>query len=100
MKATTKVFALQHLLRFSNTDVWYVHTFQYIYKNETFEKPFFCTYVKTSMFTLYLLGFLFWPPWRDQCSRPTNYTFIDPEQEDEIITPEGTASLVSNFIFK
>lgn len=50
------------------------------------------------MFTFYLLGFIFWPPWRDQCSRPTNYTFIDPEHEDEIITSDGGPSLVS-FIF-
>lgn len=47
--------------------------FQYIYHNETFEKPFFCTYVKTSMFTLYFLGFCFWPPWKDYCNAPNNY---------------------------
>lgn len=46
--------------------------FQYLYHNETFQKPFFCTYVKTSMFMLYLLGFLF-SPWRDECTRPSNY---------------------------
>ncbi|RZC40166.1 solute carrier family 35, member F5 [Asbolus verrucosus] len=56
---------------------------KFIYNHETFEKPFFCTYVKTSMFTLYLLGFLFWPPWKDSCSRPTNYIYIDTEQEEE-----------------
>jgi solute carrier family 35 protein F5 len=56
---------------------------KFIYNNETFEKPFFCTYVKTSMFTLYLLGFLFWQPWKDSCSQPSNYIYIDTEQEDE-----------------
>lgn len=50
--------------------------FQYIYKNAQFEKPFFSTYVKTSMFTIYLLGLCFWPPWRDQCSKPANYMVI------------------------
>lgn len=35
------------------------------------------------MFTLYLLGFLFWPPWRDHCSRPSNYVYIDPDIEDD-----------------
>jgi solute carrier family 35 protein F5 len=35
------------------------------------------------MFTLYLLGFLFWQPWKDSCSQPSNYIYIDTEQEDE-----------------
>lgn len=48
-------------------------TFQYIYREAAFEKPFFSTYVKTSMFTLYLLGLCFWPPWRDQCNKPATY---------------------------
>ncbi|EFA07349.1 solute carrier family 35, member F5 [Tribolium castaneum] len=56
---------------------------KFIYSNETFEKPFFCTYVKTSMFAIYLLGFLFWQPWKDNCSRPANYIHVDTEQEDE-----------------
>lgn len=51
----------------------FVFCFQYLYHNEDFEKPFFSTYVKTSMFTLYLLGLCFWPPWRDQCSKPATY---------------------------
>lgn len=46
---------------------------QYIYREAAFEKPFFSTYVKTSMFTLYLLGLCFWPPWRDQCNKPATY---------------------------
>ncbi|XP_017769134.1 PREDICTED: solute carrier family 35 member F5 [Nicrophorus vespilloides] len=66
---------------------------KYIYHNEQFEKPFFCTYVKTSMFTMYLLGFCFWPPWRDYCSKPNNYMFIDPEQEDENFYSEANTSL-------
>ncbi|VEN64121.1 unnamed protein product, partial [Callosobruchus maculatus] len=37
------------------------------------------------MFTLYLLGFLFWPPWKESCvkSRPADYIFIDPDKDDE-----------------
>ncbi|KAK9746257.1 EamA-like transporter family [Popillia japonica] len=66
---------------------------KYIYHNETYEKPFFCTYLKTSMFMLYLLGFCFWPPWRDSCHKPTNYVFIDPEQEDENFYSEANTSL-------
>ncbi|KAI4467251.1 solute carrier family 35 member f5 [Holotrichia oblita] len=66
---------------------------KYIYHNETYEKPFFCTYLKTSMFMLYLLGFCFWPPWRDSCHKPSNYVFIDPEQEDENFYSEANTSL-------
>ena len=66
---------------------------QFIYTNETFEKPFFCTYVKTSMFTLYLLGFLFWQPWKDSCSRPSNYIFVDTEQEDENYYTDNSSRL-------
>ncbi|KAJ8926015.1 hypothetical protein NQ315_009870 [Exocentrus adspersus] len=66
---------------------------KFIYSNETFEKPFFCTYIKTSMFTLYLVGFLFWPPWKETCSRPANYVFIDPDQEDDNYYTEANSSL-------
>ncbi|KAH1000872.1 solute carrier family 35 member F5 isoform X1 [Dendroctonus ponderosae] len=55
-----------------------------IYNEETLEKPFFCTYVKASMFTCYLLGFLCWHPWRDAfCARPNNYDFLDSEPEED-----------------
>ncbi|XP_071941987.1 solute carrier family 35 member F5-like [Antedon mediterranea] len=37
------------------------------YTFKEFNKPFFTTYVKTSMFMLYMLGFLFWKPWQRQC---------------------------------
>uniref|UniRef100_A0A3P9HAR0 Solute carrier family 35 member F5 n=1 Tax=Oryzias latipes TaxID=8090 RepID=A0A3P9HAR0_ORYLA len=33
-----------------------------------YNKPFFSTFTKTSMFVLYLLGFLLWRPWRQQCT--------------------------------
>lgn len=50
------------------------------------------------MFTLYLLGFLIWPPWKDSCSRPNNYVYIDPDQEDENYYSEANSSL-SNPIY-
>uniref|UniRef100_A0A8C4Q0G7 Solute carrier family 35 member F5 n=1 Tax=Eptatretus burgeri TaxID=7764 RepID=A0A8C4Q0G7_EPTBU len=34
-----------------------------------FQKPFFSTFAKSSMFVVYLLGFLVWKPWRDKCLR-------------------------------
>ncbi|XP_054827152.1 solute carrier family 35 member F5 isoform X2 [Eublepharis macularius] len=39
----------------------------YVFKN--YNKPFFSTFAKTSMFVLYLLGFIVWKPWRQQCTR-------------------------------
>lgn len=66
---------------------------KYIYHNEDFEKPFFSTYLKTSMFTIYMLGFCFWPPWRDQCVNTNNYMFIDPNQEDENFYSDAVTSL-------
>ncbi|XP_029689119.1 solute carrier family 35 member F5 isoform X3 [Takifugu rubripes] len=40
----------------------------YIFKQQEYNKPFFSTFTKTSMFVLYLLGFLLWRPWRQQCT--------------------------------
>ncbi|XP_072033708.1 solute carrier family 35 member F5-like [Amphiura filiformis] len=45
---------------------------RYIFKDIGYSKPFFTTYLKTSMFMLYLLGFIFWKPWRRQCSDCTS----------------------------
>ncbi|XP_049584894.1 solute carrier family 35 member F5 isoform X2 [Syngnathus scovelli] len=40
----------------------------YIFRRQEYNKPFFSTFVKTSMLVLYLLGFLLWRPWRQQCT--------------------------------
>ena len=40
---------------------------EYLYKEKKYNKPFFSTYVKTSLFTIYLLGFIVWKSWRQQC---------------------------------
>ncbi|KYQ49500.1 Solute carrier family 35 member F5 [Trachymyrmex zeteki] len=66
---------------------------KYIYRDETFERPFFSTYVRTSMFTFYLLGLCFWPPWREQCNKPATYMFIDPNVEDDNFYSEANTSL-------
>ncbi|XP_014489481.1 PREDICTED: solute carrier family 35 member F5 isoform X2 [Dinoponera quadriceps] len=66
---------------------------KYIYREAAFEKPFFSTYVRTSMFTLYLLGLCFWPPWREQCNKPATYMFIDPNVEDDNFYSEANTSL-------
>jgi len=40
---------------------------EYIFKQQNYNKPFFSTYLKTSLFMLYLPGFLVYRPWREQC---------------------------------
>lgn len=50
---------------------------EYIFKDENYNKPFFSTYVKTTMFMLYLFGFLFWKPWRNQCFSKPSYSLVD-----------------------
>ncbi|CAD1481130.1 unnamed protein product, partial [Heterotrigona itama] len=69
---------------------------KYIYREAAFEKPFFTTYVKTSMFTFYLLGLCFWPPWRDQCNKPATYmsdpTFVPIKTPDHCDRSSGTES--------
>ena len=40
---------------------------EYLYKDKNYNKPFFSTYVKTSLFTIYLLGFILCKSWRQQC---------------------------------
>ncbi len=71
---------------------------EYIFKDLKFEKPFFSTYFKTSLFSTYLLGFLVYAPWREECRRQSNQVVVRgngtngryhrvnvQEQEDEIV---------------
>ncbi|XP_060597432.1 solute carrier family 35 member F5-like [Ruditapes philippinarum] len=45
-------------------------TSQYLFKNEHYDKPYFSTYFKTAMFTLYLTGFSYsGGRWRNQCRK-------------------------------
>ncbi|XP_066542546.1 solute carrier family 35 member F5-like isoform X3 [Hoplias malabaricus] len=54
----------------------------YIFVQQQYTKPFFSTFVKTSMFMLYLLGFLFWRPWRQQCAtRYQQFTTFIPDSD-------------------
>lgn len=38
---------------------------KFLYQNESYDKPLFCTYFKSSMFSFYLLAFAFLAPWQD-----------------------------------
>ncbi|KAM9802315.1 solute carrier family 35 member F5-like [Syngnathus typhle] len=53
----------------------------YIFRRQEYNKPFFSTFAKTSMLALYLLGFLLWRPWRQQCAGALKrrHRFGDPE---------------------
>uniref|UniRef100_A0A3Q3JDB3 Solute carrier family 35 member F5 n=1 Tax=Monopterus albus TaxID=43700 RepID=A0A3Q3JDB3_MONAL len=69
----------------------------YIFKRQEYNKPFFSTFTKTSMFVLYLLGFLLWRPWRQQCTgtlkRPHSaFQFADAEAYFASCTSDTTVN--------
>uniref|UniRef100_A0A6B2E777 Solute carrier family 35 member F5 n=1 Tax=Phlebotomus kandelakii TaxID=1109342 RepID=A0A6B2E777_9DIPT len=83
---------------------------KFLYQDENFDKPFFCTYFKTSMFTIYLLALGLLAPWRDSCpatnspvgmnNNTPNYTLMDPTvDEDSVFTNGGPASSLSDASF-
>lgn len=47
--------------------------FQFLYDDEKYDKPFFCTYFKSSMFTIYLVFLGLIAPWKESCNRNGNY---------------------------
>ena len=40
------------------------HSMQHLFSDE---KPFFWTYFKTTLFSIYLSAFIFWRPWQHMC---------------------------------
>jgi len=42
---------------------------RYLFVNINYNKPYMSTYIKTCMFSIYLVGFIFYPPWRRKCIR-------------------------------
>ncbi|XP_078408546.1 solute carrier family 35 member F5-like isoform X3 [Cetorhinus maximus] len=60
--------------------IWVVSSELTSYIFKKYEKPFFSTFAKTSMFVLYLIGFLVWRPWREQCTNGRHVAlFADAE---------------------
>lgn len=57
--------------------------FQFLYKDEDFDKPFFCTFFKTSMFAMYLVVLGLVAPWREACMRNSTYQLVEPSSDDE-----------------
>lgn len=58
---------------------------RYIFTEQDFKRPFFTTYLKTCMFTIYLLGFMFHRPWRDQCLHPLPEGIASGEEADDTV---------------
>ncbi|XP_064598428.1 solute carrier family 35 member F5-like [Liolophura sinensis] len=70
---------------------------QYIFNDVSFDKPFFTTYLKTTMFMLYLLGFLLWRPWRRQCRKGA--LVIPPHKVEDIDSGGESESYLSEPIY-
>lgn len=64
---------------------------KYLYSKEDYNKPYFSTYLKTSMFILYLFGFLFFKPWRQQCRRDTKIA-VDANTTDSQLSADKLLS--------
>ncbi|XP_037950307.1 solute carrier family 35 member F5 [Teleopsis dalmanni] len=57
---------------------------KFLYDDEKYDKPFFCTYFKTSMFTIYLIIIGLIAPWKESCEKQNgNYTIMDQTLDDE-----------------
>ncbi|XP_055708442.1 solute carrier family 35 member F5 [Phlebotomus papatasi] len=84
---------------------------KFLYEDDNFDKPFFCTYFKTSMFTIYLLALGLLAPWRDSCPAPQsttvgmnnntpNYTLMDHNaDEDSVFVNGGPTTSLSDSSF-
>lgn len=68
---------------------------KYIFINTEFDKPFFTTYFKTSMFMVYLMGFMFSKSWR---STGQNIEYQQLKQ-DVLDEPEDLTSVISEPTF-
>ncbi|GAB6030852.1 hypothetical protein CHUAL_007689 [Chamberlinius hualienensis] len=51
---------------------------EYIFKTEHYNKPYFSTYIKSSMFAIYLFGFILCKSWRQQCLKQPTLQYVDP----------------------
>ncbi|KAH8269501.1 hypothetical protein KR018_004366 [Drosophila ironensis] len=57
---------------------------KFLYDEAKFDKPFFCTYFKTSMFSIYLLVIGILAPWKESCERQNgNYAMMEQNADDE-----------------
>lgn len=77
--------------------IWVASSELTSYIFQEYNKPFFSTFAKTSMFVLYLLGFIVWRPWRQQCSRRLQRTHATYATDgDQYFRPCSTDHTMSN----
>lgn len=56
---------------------------EFIFNDKKFKKPFFSTFLKLSLFIVYLIGFLFRRTWWQQCRRNPQFDIEEPRIETE-----------------
>ncbi|EDW60015.1 solute carrier family 35 member F5 isoform X1 [Drosophila virilis] len=57
---------------------------KFLYEDDKYDKPFFCTYFKTSMFSIYLLIIGIIAPWKESCERQHgNYAMMEQHADEE-----------------
>ncbi|XP_055625101.1 solute carrier family 35 member F5 [Toxorhynchites rutilus septentrionalis] len=72
---------------------------KFLYENENYDKPFFCTYFKASMFTIYLVFLGLIAPWKETCVKNGNYALMENAEDDDNYFVNGNSSLSdSSFI--
>ena len=79
---------LYHILTFNSNP-------QFLFTKESYDKPLFTTYFKTSLFSIYLVAFLFWRPWQRQCCKQAHLCVRKKEEfvkNDERQTPQNHAT--------
>lgn len=83
IKRTNKGECPHYVILYVFISILYMNSlhFQYLYKDENFDKPFFCTFFKTSMFTIYLVVMGMIAPWREACMRNGNYQLVEPQDD-------------------
>lgn len=68
------------------TDIVWVSSSEmtkFLYQEEQYDKPFFCTYFKTSMFVLYLVLMGIIAPWKDSCTKTRRYSAMETVDDDD-----------------
>jgi hypothetical protein len=67
---------------------------QFIFDNADYSKPFFMTAFNTAMFSVYLLGFLFFPSWRESSGHDVLISHHDCSEDGDDAESDATAPLL------
>ncbi|EDW01662.1 solute carrier family 35 member F5 [Drosophila grimshawi] len=72
---------------------------KFIYEDDRYDKPFFYTYFKTSMFSIYLLIIGIIAPWKESCDRQNgNYAMMEQHADEENYYTNQAALSDSTFV--